>query len=186
MDKISLDTQTRRIFEGRLEIVLRRPGCAPCQVRKARNTVMRTGAELVAGLFRGEVTTPISGVAVGLDPTPASPPYAVASLTTTAPDGTPLLQNPAVALQADATRVEVLTDEFKIRVVVRSVIPDTHANSTNPDDAQILIGEAALGVLAETGDSLTQIYNRVVFEPIPKTPDHELALYWEVDFPYGP
>ena len=49
-----------------------------------------------------------------------------------------------------------------------------------------MLGEAALGVLAEGGESLERIYNRVVFEPIPKRSDHEVALYWEVDFPYGP
>jgi hypothetical protein len=47
------------------------------------------------------------------------------------------------------------------------------------------IGEAALGVLAADGNSLATIYNRVVFEPVPKTRDQEMAFYWEIDFPYG-
>jgi hypothetical protein len=42
-----------------------------------------------------------------------------------------------------------------------------------------------LGVLTADGTGLARIYNRVVFEPVPKTEAHELALYFEVDFPYG-
>jgi len=41
-------------------------------------------------------------------------------------------------------------------------------------------------VLSEDGASLARIYNRVTFEPVPKESEHELALYWEVFFPYGP
>jgi hypothetical protein len=154
--------------------------------RYGRNTVVRSGAELVAALFRGELSTPINGMAVGIDNTPTSPPYEITSLTTTAPDGTPVIQNTTIALTPELMRVEVLAQELKVRVSVRGVIPETHANSPNPDDPPVMIGEAALGVLAEGGASLAQIYNRVVFEPIPKTSAHELALYWEVAFPYGP
>ena len=44
---------------------------------------------------------------------------------------------------------------------------------------------ACLGVLAPDGQSLSRLYNRVVFDAVPKTALHELALFWEVDFPYG-
>jgi hypothetical protein len=176
----------RNVLEGRLHIVLCKPGGMPIMERYACNTVVRSGAELVAALFRGELSTPINGMAVGIDNTPTSPPYEMTALTTTAPDGTPVIQNAAVTIPPEAMRVEVLTQELKVRVSVRGVIPETHANSPNPDDPPVMIGEAALGVLAEGGATLAQIYNRVVFEPIPKTSAHELALYWEIGFPYGP
>ena len=46
-------------------------------------------------------------------------------------------------------------------------------------------GMKGLQALPYIGESLARIYNRVVFEPIPKRRDQELAFYWEVDFPYG-
>ena len=176
----------QKSIEGRLRLVLRRPGGPILMQRRARNTVMRSGAELIAALFRGEASTPINGVAVGIDNTPASPPYETAGLTTTHPDGSPAVQQAAVSLAPDVMRVEVLPEEFKVRVTVRSVIPESAAVSPDPDDPRVMIGEAALGVLAADGQSLERIYNRVVFEPVPKTSEHEMALYWEIDFPYGP
>jgi hypothetical protein len=29
------------------------------------------------------------------------------------------------------------------------------------------------------------LYNRVVFPPLDKRDDHELTLFWEVEFPFG-
>lgn len=173
-------------IDGRLHIVLRRPGGSFLVQRHARNTVMRSGAELIAALFRGEVNTPINGVAVGIDNTPASPPYEMVGLTTTHPDGSPAVQQAAVPIPPDVMRVEVLPEEFKIRVSVRSIIPESAAVSPDPEDPRVMIGEAALGVLSADGQRLERIYNRVVFEPVPKTSEHEMALYWEIDFPYGP
>jgi hypothetical protein len=40
-------------------------------------------------------------------------------------------------------------------------------------------------VLAADGLSLAGVYNRVVFEPVAKTRDQELTLYWDIDFPFG-
>lgn len=171
---------------GRLRVVLRRPGGPPLMQRRAHNTVMRSGAELIAALFRGDANTPINGMAVGIDNTPASPPYEMIGLTTTHPDGSPAVQQAAVILPPDVMRVEVLPEEFKVRVSIRSIIPESAAVSPDPDDPRVMIGEAALGVLAADGQRLERIYNRVVFEPVPKTSEHEMALYWEIDFPYGP
>lgn len=181
-----MNTNKRNMIEGRLHLVLREPGGAPIQERRVSNTVMRSGAELVAALFRGELATPINGMAVGIDNTPATPPYEITGLTTTHPDGSLAVQQAAVTIQPEVMRTDVLPDELKVRVSVRAVIPETHATSPDADDSRVMLGEAALGVLAEGGESLAHIYNRVVFEPIPKTSDHEVALYWEVDFPYGP
>ncbi|MCI0508180.1 MAG: hypothetical protein L0Z73_19050 [Gammaproteobacteria bacterium] len=181
-----MNTNKRNLIEGRLHVVLRKPGGAPIMERHVSNTVMRSGAELVAALFRGELSTPINGMAVGIDNTPATPPYEITALTTTHPDGSPAIQQATVVIQPEVIRTDVLTDLLKVRVTVRAVIPENHATSPDGNDPRVMLGEAALGVLEEGGESLARIYNRVVFEPIPKTPDHEVALYWEVDFPYGP
>jgi hypothetical protein len=154
--------------------------------RQIRNTVMRSGAELIAALFSGAVSTPVNGIGVGIDNTPSSPPYEATTLTTTFPDGTPALEQATIALDPGALKASVVANEFKVRVSVHAVIPATHAISPNPDDPRVLISEAALGILAEDSNSLSKLYNRVVFEPIPKTSDHVITLYWEIDFPYGP
>ena len=176
----------RPLIEGRLRLELRESGSARVIARRsARNTVMRSGAELIAALFDGTMATPVNGMAVGLDPTPSEPPYEVASLTVNATDGELVLDLAAAPLEADAISTEVDAENFNIRLTVHGVMPADRAVSPDPETDSVMIGEAALGVLAPTGDALAQIYNRVVFEPIPKRRDHELAFYWEIDFPYG-
>ncbi len=175
----------RNRIEGRLRLVVREPGGRTIAVRTAVNTVMRSGAELLAALVSGTLTTPINGMAVGIDPTPPCPPYEAAALVATAPDGTAVLQLAACAIDPSAIQTAVLADELKVRVSLRSAIGPNRAVSPDDKVAAVEIGEAALGVLASDGNSLVKIYNRVVFEPVPKTRDQELALYWEIDFPYG-
>lgn len=173
-------------IEGRLRLVLRKPGGPPLVEREVCNTVVRSGAELLAALFRGEVSTPVNAMAVGIDSTPPSPPYEVTALTTATLAGDAAILRPAVVVSAESMRTEVLASEFKVRVHVRGVLPQDRGIGPDPANPRVLIGEAALGVLAEDGEHLERIYNRVVFEPVPKTDEHELALYWEVDFPFGP
>lgn len=173
-------------IEGRL--VLQQRDAATGRVlaeRRARNTVMRAGAELIAGLFGGAVTTPVNAMAVGLNADPAEPPYEAASLTVTAADGATLLQRPAAALAPDAITTSVDTETFRVIVAIHGVIPADRAVSPDPETDSVEIGETALGVLSPDGDSLARIYNRVVFEPLPKRRAHELAFFWEVDFHYG-
>lgn len=180
-----MSTLPTRMIEGRLTLQLRDGGGRIVAERHARNTVLRSGAELVAALFQGALATPINGMAVGLDPTPSEPPYETTSLTLEAADGTVLLQSAAVALAADAVTTSIDAETFKVRLTVHGVVPADRAVSPDAAVDSVDVGEAALGVLAADGETLTQIYNRVVFEPIPKRRDQELAFYWEVDFPYG-
>ena len=181
-----MEHKRKGLIEGRM--ILRAldvaSGCVVAE-RRARNTVLRSGVELIAGLFDGTVTTPVNAMAVGLDPTPSEPPYEMTGLTTTAGDGTTLLQRPAAAIAAGAITTAVDTDTFRIIITIHGVIPADRAVSPDATVDSVEVGEAALGVLASDGESLVQIYNRVVFEPLPKRRDQELAFYWEVDFPYG-
>ena len=177
---------SRPLIEGRL--LLQQRDVATGRIvaaRRAKNTVMRGGGELIAGLFDGSVTSPINAMAVGLNPDPSEPPYEVTALTTTAGDGSNLLERPAAALAGDAFSSAVDAETFRIVLTVHGVIPADRAVSPDADVDSVEIGEAALGVLAADGESLERIYNRVVFEPLPKRRTHELAFYWEVDFPYG-
>ena len=172
-------------IEGRVTVILRHPGDRrPLLIRRADNAVLRGGAELLAALFSGGATSPVNGAMVGVGEEPPNPPYEDGP-TITAPGGAPLLLRPtAVILPADLT-VTTLASEFKVRVIARAVLPAGNAvDPANPAN-RVEITEASLGVLTPDGSGLARIYNRVVFEPVPKTDAHELALFFEVDFPYG-
>jgi hypothetical protein len=40
------------------------------------------------------------------------------------------------------------------------------------------------GLISRNGGAAV-LYNRVTFAPISKGNDHELTLFWEINFPYG-
>ena len=171
---------------GRVAIEVRDRDGRVIARRRAENTVLRSGAELLGALLRGAQTTPIDGFAVGLDSEPSAPPYDSVALTTATPGGDPLVENAVAEITPDNFEVETLAEEFLVRVRVRGVLGADHAVSPDAGQKTVFLGEAALGVRAADGASLEHIYNRVVFDPIPKSRDHELSLYWEIDFPYGP
>ncbi|UFN46887.1 hypothetical protein LPC08_12690 [Roseomonas sp. OT10] len=171
-------------IEGRLTLELREPGGPVLLRRHARNAVLRGGAELLADLFRGAVATPINGAMVGVGDEPPNPPYE-SGPTVTGPGDTPRLLRPTAPIAPADLTVETIADEFRVRLTARALLPA--ANAVDPEDsaARVEITEASLGVLAADGLSLARLYNRVVFDPVPKTDAHEIALYFEVDFPYG-
>lgn len=173
-----------RAVRGRLTMEVVDAAGAVVHRRAVANTVFLSGATLVAELFAGRVATPVNGMGVGTNPQPSAAPYEGVALDTDDDAGRPLLGPVAVALAPEGVAVDTLADELRIRVSIRGVVPPEGARST--DGGPVAIGEAALGVLAADGLSLERIYNRVTFEPVPKRPEHELALYWEVFFPYGP
>ena len=171
-------------LRGTLIAELREPGGPLLCRREAHNTVLRGGAELIAELLSGRASTPINGVAVGIDPEPSAPPYERVSLVV-AIDGSPVITNAAQPLVLTDAAPEVSTDDFQIRLRFRSVLAPGVGAPVEAAKDSADIGEAALGVLAADGQSLTRVYNRVVFEPIPKRREHELSLYWEISIPYG-
>src|SRR5436190_15309656 len=89
---VSVPAQPSKRLEGRLRIVVRDAHGVSVAEREVTNIVLRSGAELIAGLFRGAVTTPVNGVAVGVNSTASAPPYEATALTTTALDGTAVVQ----------------------------------------------------------------------------------------------
>lgn len=172
-------------IEGRVTVVLRLPGGQPLAVRRGRNAVLRGGAELLAALFTGAATTPINGVMVGVGDDPPNPPYEQGPTVQRA-DGTVLLVRPTGTVAATDLTVTAVPGEFTVRVTARAVLPPGNAVDPTDPAQRVEITEASLGVLASDGASLARVYNRILFEPVPKTSAHELALFFEVDFPYGP
>jgi hypothetical protein len=133
-------------------------------VRESHNSVLRTGADLLAHLFANQ-RTGITHMAVGTSDAPESQDFATTALTAST----------EVPLAADAFQVDA-PDPVKriVRVRVRGTVPAASAVGT--------IREAAL--VSRAGDTAT-LYNRVLFAPIQKADDHELTLFWEVGFPFG-
>jgi len=123
-------------------------------------------------------------VMVGIGEEPANPPYEAGPTITDGAGVVRLLRPVAAIAPADCT-VATIADEFRVRVTVRALLPAINAVDPTDPATRVEITEASLGVLDGPGTGLAQIYNRVVFEPVPKTDAHELALYFEVDFPYG-
>ena len=152
--------------------------------RRVTNTVFQTGALLVGQLFTGQAATPVNGMGIGTNPHPSTAPYEIVTLDVNDDAGQPLTGPVVAPLVPEDITVEADPDNLRVRVMIRAVIPAEGAQSV--DGGPVEIAEAALGVLSADISALDQIYNRVTFEPVPKRNDHELALYWEVFFPYGP
>lgn len=151
-------------MRAQLRIELRGSKGELLDVRQARNSVLQSGAGLLARLFARQGAG-ITHMAVGASDAPETEAFSTTAL-------------------AGATEVAIAPDAFQIdppdpvkrvvRVRVRGTVPAAAAVGT--------LREAAL--LARDGDNV-QLYNRVIFAPIEKAGDHELTLFWEVGFPYG-
>lgn len=164
-------------MRGRLHLEVRAPGGAVHTVRRARNTVMRSGANLVATLFAGQ-GTPVTHMGVGTsDADPDS--VTTAALTNEAVgDEPPLAGDTAAAIPPEVFAFE--TDDISrvVRLRLRATLPAGAAVGT--------LREA--GLLArppEGGVGGDVLYNRVTFAPVSKGDDHELTMFWEVEFPFG-
>lgn len=142
--------------------------------RKAHNAVMLQGAELIAKLFAGN-GSPISHMGVGNREELTGPEFEINELLNDPDsDGLSLTGELVAPLPQDSVRIEPDPDNLRIRVTIRGVMPEAAAVGT--------IREA--GLLADTPDGMV-LYNRVEFEPIEKADDHELTLFWQIDFPFG-
>jgi len=160
-------------MRARLRMELRDRDGTLLQTRAAHNTVLRTGGQLIADLFSGG-GGPITHMAVGTsdaDPTSVS----VAALGNDDGTGQPGITGDALAaIPPEAFTVAV--DELRSRVLVK-------VRATLPDAAGVgLLREAGLVSRQDGSDVL---YNRVVFPAIEKGNDHDLTLFWEIEFPFG-
>ena len=144
-------------FRGRLRLVT-----AGGEERAATNSVLQGGASLVAGLFAGQLTTPINRVNVGFGTDPLEPegsalrPGAADPATLTSPVAP---SDCTLAADADLIRVSI-TATFTPVVALDAVT------------------EAGLGA----GDVL---YNQVLFDPVNLEAGQAVSFFWEIDFPFG-
>jgi len=157
-----------------VRLELRNAAGSVIDVRHAKNSVMKGGAQLIANLFSGQATTGITHMVVGLSGDPESDPFSSTALTTTG--GTP-------DALTGGNETAIIPADFIIKTdaVKRLVIVQLHATLPPP---------AGVGTLREAGliskvAAQTTLYNRVTFAPIEKQNDHELTMFWEVTFPYG-
>lgn len=130
--------------------------------RRGSNSVLAGGAELVAGLFSGRLSTPVDRINVGFGTDPIGP-----SGTALRPgDADPAtLTGPVGA--ADFT---LTTGDDVVRVSITATFTPT----------VVLDGvtEAGLGA----GEAL---YNHVLFDPVRLEAGQAVSFFWEIDFPFG-
>jgi hypothetical protein len=162
-------------MRAKLRVELKTKAGKTLDVRQAHNSVMRTGAQLVAELFAGS-GGPITHMGVGTSDAPETEAYDTEQLSNEAiGDLAPLQGSTEAAIPVEAFSPPEI-DEVRrvVRVRVRGTMPADAAVGT--------IREA--GLIARDGDRAI-LYNRVTFSPIAKGDDHELTMFWEVSFPYG-
>lgn len=162
-------------MRGHLQLELRDADGATLDRREVWNTVMQSGASIVAELFAGQ-GAPVTHMAVGTSDE--------------APDDT-----------GRAALVNEIMGEMPALVggVRTEIAPGSVVFETDPVKRQVRVrlratlpASAAVGRIREAGlislgaDGATErLYNRVTFAPIDKGDDHELSLFWEVAFPFG-
>lgn len=160
-------------MRGILHLELNRSDGTVVATRNARNTVLRGGGELIANLFTGSAG-PITHMAVGTsddDPTSVE----VTALANDDGNGSPGLTGSTVAaIPPEAFGITVDAQQRRVVVKVRATLPD----------------DAAIGTVREAGLVSRQggtdvLYNRVIFPPVSKSDDHDLTMFWEVEFPFG-
>jgi len=156
---------------GGLQLILRdiRDGRIVLQ-RRAHNSIMDTGSQLVAGLFCGEVTEFVKAAGVGLaDTTPDD--HTLTGL------ADPVKDSEEVPVRALTHMAMGAASYVTFDPATRSAIVKLAATFA-ADQANGRLVEAGL-FNSETGGTL---YNRVIFEPINKSDTHELTLIWEITF----
>jgi len=154
-------------------------------VRRANNSVMKSGAELLANLFTGKASKGITHMGVGISGEPEEGTFVREALTTAgdSPDAltggseTPIV--PAdFTVKADAERRVIV-------VQVHATLPKSAGVGTLRE-AALLSQETVPPPDDPDGVAIVnKLYNRVTFAPIKKQDDHELTMFWEVTFPYG-
>ncbi len=161
-------------MRGKVSLQLIHKNGTLIEARKAKNTGMRGGGELIAKLFAGQ-GFPITHMGVGTSNEPVPDDFSLTGLSNDAVDEAPALIGDTTApIASGAFTIEISEEKRVVTVKVRGTLPDAAAEGT--------IREA--GLISVDGDTST-LYNRVTFAPLNKGNDHELTLFWEISFPYG-
>lgn len=160
-------------MRARLHLTLTTVDGRTVEERRASNTVLTSGARLIADLFAG-AGSPITHLGVGTSDADSED-VGVAQLTNAANGDDPPLEGGTLgAIPADAFVATVVPERRVVELRIRTTLP--------PDAAIGRVREAGLVSQSEAG---TVLYNRVVFAPVEKRRDHDLTLFWEIEFPFG-
>ncbi len=141
--------------------------------RRAHNTVMTSGAQLIADLFAGSGGA-ITHMGVGTSERVPDDVTVTALVNEANGDDGPLSGETVGAIPPDAFIATVIDERRVVQVRVRGTLP-----------AAAAVGRIREAGLVSTTGAGTVLYNRVVFAPVDKRDDHELTLFWEVEFPFG-
>lgn len=160
-------------MKARLHLWTSRGDGTVIEQRRAHNTVMAGGAQLIADLFAGSGTA-ITHMGVGTSENAPDDVMVTALLNEAVGDDEPLAGETMGLIAPDAFVASVIEERRVVQVRVRGTLP-----------AEAAVGRVREAGLVSATDDSTVLYNRVVFAPIDKRDDHELTLFWEVEFPYG-
>lgn len=160
-------------MKARLHVQLTDQYGAVVDERRACNTVMESGAQLIADLFAG-TGTPITHMGVGTNDADPDDVTVAALTNDTNGDDDPLDGATAGAIPSDAFTATVVPERRVVQVRVRGTLA-----------ADAAVGRIREAGLVSEGAGGSVLYNRVVFAPVDKRDDHELTLFWEVEFPFG-
>lgn len=151
--------------QGRLMLTIASDRGEVVAMREAKNIVLKSGAELIAGLFTGSVATPVNKVRLGFGTEVVS----TTATALTAPDPPIDAANLEMALEPAHFKVDAAGDEL---VTVRIAAPFAPAvDLADVTEAGLFAGDV--------------LYNQVVFEPVDMSKGQVITLFWQVDFPFG-
>jgi hypothetical protein len=151
--------------QGRLRLTIESDRGEVVTVREAKNIVLKSGAQLIAGLFTGSLATPVNKVRLGFGTEVVS----ASATALTAPEPPIAAASLEMALEPAHFTLDAAGDEF---VTVRIAAPfEPAVDLTNVTEAGLFAGDV--------------LYNQVVFEPVDMSRGQVVTLFWQVDFPFG-
>ena len=160
-------------MKARLQLTVTTRDGTVVDERRACNTVLRGGAQLFADLFAG-TGSPITHMGVGTNDAVPDDVEVTALTNDVNGDDLPLAGETLGTIPPDAFVATVVPERRVVQLRIRGTMP--------PDAA---IGRVREAGLVSQSDGGTVLYNRVVFAPVDKRGDHDLTLFWEIEFPYG-
>jgi hypothetical protein len=168
-----------------VRLELRNDAGAIVGVRHARNSVMKSGAELVANLFTGKAGKGITHMGVGLSGEAEDGTFVRETLTTAGDEPDALTGGFLAPIAPVDFVVKADADRRLIVVQVHATLQKSVAVGTLREAA--LLSQETMPLPDDLNglSFVTKLYNRVTFAPIRKQDDHELTMFWEVTFPYG-
>lgn len=150
--------------------------------RRSHNAVLKSGGELVARLFAGQLAGGITHMGVGTNDTPEGDTFGTTALANAA-GADALTGDTEVAITPDQISVQPPDETTRtVKVRIRGTLPAAAAVGTIRE-ASLMSRASAPG--APEAPAAAVLYNRVVFPPLTKGSDHDLTLFWEITFPYG-